>query len=57
MNGLQIKWVAQAMANTDKLDDWEKGFIKTLFANGDDYELSKKENHKLNKIVSERLQD
>ena len=60
MNNFQRKTIAKAIESIDdannnriyrhKLDDWERGFIDYLSAKSFDYELTKKENHKLNKI-------
>ena len=60
MNNFQIKTIIKAVESMEtvesglrqrhKLDEWERGFINSLRDKDPDYELSKKENHKLNKI-------
>lgn len=60
MNNFQRKSIARAIesiddANNDriyrhKLDEWERGFIDYLSMKPRDYELTKNENHSLNKI-------
>jgi len=50
MNGWQEKVIDKAMSNDDKLNSWECDFIESLNDKGSDYELSFKENKKLNEI-------
>jgi len=58
MNSYQIKSIARAiesiayhngtLAKRHKLDEWERGFIRRLSKKSAGYELTEKENHKLN---------
>lgn len=58
MNGFQRKAIERAVANMDKLNDWEKGFISSISEaikmQGDDFLLSADQNTVLNKI-SEKM--
>ena len=60
MNSFQIKTIVKAVESMEKaesgdfyrhkLDEWERNFIDSLRDRDPDYQLSTKENHKLNKI-------
>lgn len=60
MNNFQIKTIIKAVESMEsaesgalyrhKLDEWERNFIDSLRDRDPDYQLSTKENHKLNKI-------
>lgn len=50
MNGFQEKVIERAERNIDKLDSWECEFIESLQDKPNDYELTDKQNHILNKI-------
>ncbi len=60
INNFQRGSIAKAIESIDdaetgriyrhKLDEWERGFIDHLSTKPFDYELTDKENHKLNKV-------
>lgn len=50
MNTFQRKIIERAYDNDEKLNSWECDFIESLYDRGDDYELSEKQNHILNRI-------
>jgi len=50
MNGLQRKIIIKALDADDRLSEWESEFISHLADQSDDYELSEKQNHVLNRI-------
>jgi len=52
MNGYQKKRILGALDSEHVLSEWEWDFINSLADKGDDYELSEKENHKLNEIAT-----
>ena len=52
MNRMQRSFLKLALQNLHKLDDWERDFVRKLSTRGDEYELSEKQNSKLNKINS-----
>jgi len=56
MNNFQLKVLHKAADHTDKLTAWELDFVDSLLDKDEDYELSEKQNHHLNKI-SEKLYD
>jgi hypothetical protein len=51
MNRVQIKLIKDCIEYPYALNDWERGFIDNLADNEENYELSYKENHKLNQIA------
>ena len=51
MNGFQTKQIQRAQENPEKLTDWEYDFINSLAEMDEDQELSKKQNHILNRIA------
>lgn len=55
MNRIQIKFIEDAMDQDDKLTAWECDFVSDLVDQGEDYELSDKQNEVLNRI-SQKLQ-
>ena len=50
MNKIQISLVKQCMDSPEALSDWENEFIDSLASRDDGYELSEKQNHRLNEI-------
>ena len=54
MNGYQVKRINEALDNLEHLNEWENGFINGLAAKDEDYEISDKQNHILNRI-SEKI--
>lgn len=50
MNTFQLKTLERAQRNEDKLSSWELEFIDSLDTQGEDYELSDKQNSVLNRI-------
>lgn len=50
MNRVQKKFVLDALDQEHKLSAWESDFINDLAELPDDYELSEKQNHILNRI-------
>lgn len=50
MTGFQRKIVLRALDSDDKLSEWEVEFIDSLADKDDNYELSDKQNHVLNRI-------
>jgi len=48
-NGLQIKFIKDAMDCPEALSDWENEFIDSLADLDDDVELSEKQNKVLNR--------
>lgn len=50
MNGYQKKRIKEALDYLQHLSEWENQFIKDLADKDDSYQLSKKQNHYLNKI-------
>lgn len=56
MNRVQKKFISDALDYEHKLDDWERGFINDLAEKPDTYELSEKQNKRLNQI-QRKIQD
>lgn len=52
MNRVQIQIIKEALHADLVLTEWEFDFINDLADKGDDYELSEKQNHILNRIGS-----
>lgn len=50
MNGLQKKIIVQALYAHEELTEWEQEFVSDLADKPDDYQLSEKQNHQLNRI-------
>lgn len=50
MNGMQKKFVLDALDSEDKLSDWEWDFINSLADLPDDKELTERQNSVLNRI-------
>jgi hypothetical protein len=50
MNNLQKKIIVQAQGAFEELTEWEHEFISDLADKPEDYELSDKQNHQLNRI-------
>lgn len=50
MNRVQIRFIKDALVQSDKLTDWEYDFINSLAAKPQDYELTEKQNEILNRI-------
>ena len=50
MNGLQKKIIVRALDEAEQLTEWEYEFISDMADKPDDYELSEKQNHILNRI-------
>lgn len=50
MNRVQKKFISDAIEDPDPLTDWEYDFVNSLAEKDDDYELSEKQNHILNRI-------
>lgn len=50
MNGLQRKIITKALDASDELTEWEHDFVSGLAEKGDDYELSERQSHVLNRI-------
>lgn len=51
MNGMQSKFVKDAMDNEELLTEWEAGFIDNLAEYDENRALSDKENEILNRIT------
>lgn len=51
MNGFQKSVVISALDQDDKLSDWDTDFINDMAERPDDFELSEKQNHQLNRIA------
>lgn len=54
MNNFQLQVLNRAVDNPGALTSWELDFVDSLLEKDEDYELSDKQNHALNKI-SEKL--
>jgi len=52
MNRVQIQIIKEAMDSPEKLSNWEFDFVNDIAKKGDDYELSDKQNHIVNRIGS-----
>lgn len=50
MNGLQKKIIIRALDAHEELTEWEHDFVSGLADKPDDYELSERQNHVLNRI-------
>ena len=50
MNRIQKRFIKDAIDDPEPLSDWEQEFIDSLAQKDDDYELSEKQNHILNRI-------
>ncbi len=50
MNKLQIRFIRVANSKRWRLTEFECDFLDSMDSKGEDYELSKKENHILNQI-------
>lgn len=50
MNGFQKKLICDALESPEDLTEWEVDFIQSLADKDEDYELSEKQNHILNRI-------
>ena len=49
-NRIQTKFIKDAIEDPEPLTDWESDFIDSLAKKEDDYKLSEKQNHILNRI-------
>lgn len=52
MNRVQKQIIKDALDSPEELSDWEYDFINNIADNDDDYELSEKQNHIVNRIGS-----
>lgn len=50
MNGFQRKTLERASRNEYKLSSWELEFVESLLDKDEDYELSEKQNHIVNRL-------
>jgi len=50
MTRVQKKFIKDALDEPDKLTEWECDFIQSLADKDDDFKLSEKQNHILNRI-------
>lgn len=50
MNRVQKKFIKDAIEDPEPLTEWEYDFINDIANKDDDYELSEKQNHILNRI-------
>lgn len=50
MNRIQKKFLMDALEDPEPLTEWECEFVDSLAKRGDDYELTEKQNHILNRI-------
>jgi len=55
MNKIQIKFIKDAIDDPEPLTDWEYDFVNDLADKEEDYELSEKQNHVLNRISQKYL--
>lgn len=56
MNRVQRKFICDALDYEHRLDEWERKFINDLAEKPETYELSKKQNSRLNQI-QQKIQD
>jgi hypothetical protein len=50
MNRVQIRFIKDALDQSEKLNDWENKFVNDLAEKPETYELSDKQNDALNRI-------
>lgn len=54
MNRVQIKLINDCLEYEDHLSEWETEFINNLANKDENYELTEKQNHRLN-IISDKV--